>query len=391
MDPLTPKQREAVALVEQYGSVRAAAKATNRSHSTLLGHLAKAAEAGLVPQVSTEAKAAVLDRVSRRDPRPDGRDRSSGAVYSTYRQYRDEDGNLTAEWEKELPSRIEARIAAAAEGFRARIPKAKPVKAPAPANADLLNCYVITDYHLGMLAWHREAGEDWDIGLAEDLLASWFAAAIQQAPKADTAVFAQLGDFLHWDGLEAITPDNANQLDADTRFQKLVEVSIRVLRRVIDMLRAKYRKVTILMCDANHDPASEVWLRSFLAAMYDNEPGVEVDTTADTYYCVEHGKTSLFFHHGHKRKPANIDDVFVAKYRDVFGRTKHSYAHTGHQHHKHVLETNLMEVEQHRTLAPKDAYASRGGWMAKRAAQCITYSKEHGEVGRIMITPEMVS
>jgi hypothetical protein len=117
---------------------------------------------------------------------------------------------------------------------------------------------------------------------------------------------------------------------------------------------------------------------------------VTVDTSPDPYYCVEHGLTSLFFHHGHKRRPQEIDDVFAAKFRDVFGRTKYSYAHMGHLHHAALKESPLMVVEQHRTLAAADAYASRGGWLSGRDAPVITYSKQYGQVGRVVLSPKAV-
>jgi hypothetical protein len=82
--------------------------------------------------------------------------------------------------------------------------------------------------------------------------------------------------------------------------------------------------------------------------------------------------------------------VLAGKFREVFGRTKHAYAHTGHLHSVEVRETSLMVIEQHRTLAAPDAYASRGGWLSGRDAQVITYSKQHGEVGRIKISAAMV-
>ena len=144
------------------------------------------------------------------------------------------------------------------------------------------------------------------------------------------------------------------------------------------------------MADANHDPASEIWLREWLAAIYEDNPRITVEQSPDSYYCVEHGLTSLFFHHGHKRKINNVDDVFVAKFREVFGRTKHSYAHTGHLHSNALLETNLMQIERHRTLAASDAYAGKGGWVSGRDAKVITYHKAYGEVARMTINPDMV-
>jgi hypothetical protein len=305
----------------------------------------------------------------------------------------DQAGRVSQQWIAEKPD-LAAREAAwkvAAEAFKSEIQRVEAVAGPQATVDDLANCYILTDYHLGMLAWPEETGEPWDMKIAEALLMAWFSAAILQAPAARVGVFAQLGDLLHWDGMEAVTPTSRHILDADTRFQKLVHVAIRCVRRIIGMLLEKHEHVHVLMADANHDPASGVWLREMLAVMYENEPRVSVDTRPDPYYCYEHGAVSLFFHHGHRRKPSAIDDVFVAKFRDVFGRTKFSYAHMGHLHHFDSTETNLMIVEQHRTLAAKDAYASKSGYMSGRSACAITYHKKYGEVGRVTITPEMVT
>jgi hypothetical protein len=257
-------------------------------------------------------------------------------------------------------------------------------------NDNLLNCYVITDYHLGMMAWHEETGNDWDIKIAEELIYKWFDAAIETSPQAGTAVFAQLGDFMHWDGLDAVTPTSRHVLDADTRFQKLVRVSIRVIRRIIDKLLSKYQKVVMIQPGGNHDPASTIWLREMFYALYDNDPRVIVDRTADLYCCYEHGATSLFFHHGHKRRVKNIDHVFASKFREVFGRTQYSYAHMGHYHTQIVEESNLMIIEQHPTLAGHDAYAAQNGYLSKRNAKRITYHKKFGEVSRETISPQML-
>ena len=54
---------------------------------------------------------------------------------------------------------------------------------------------------------------------------------------------------------------------------------------------------------------SSVWLRELCDAMYEDEPRVTVDARPDPYYCYEWGKQLLLFHHGHKRKVANIDTV----------------------------------------------------------------------------------
>lgn len=306
----------------------------------------------------------------------------------------DEHGQAKAQWVKTTQDH-EAQLKQIQEAVNAitetipRAKKSKPIKKA--STEDLLNLYILTDYHLGMKAWHEETGEDWDLKIAEDLIYNWFDYAITAAPDTHTGVFCQLGDYTHFDSLEAVTPTNKHQLDADTRAQLMVRVAIRVYRRIVQKLLTKHEHVHLIVADANHDPMGSIWSREWLEAHYLDEPRVTVDLGADGYYCYEHGSTSLFFHHGHKRKVTNVDDVFAAKYRDVFGRTKHSYAHMGHYHHKELKETNLMVVEQHRTLAAKDAYAARGGYLAGRDAPVITYHKEFGQVGKLDISPEMVS
>lgn len=305
---------------------------------------------------------------------------------------RNEKGEVTNTWARYSPD-VEKQLEAMRAAVKAMSRELKPeqaLAAPPVTLAHLLNCYVITDYHLGMNAWGEETGADWDMRIAEDLLVAWFSAAIAQSPDARIGVFAQLGDFLHWDGIQAVTLTSGHVLDADTRFQKLVRVAISVIRRVTSMLLQKHEKVILLMAEGNHDLASSMWLRELFAVLYAEEPRIEVVTRPDPYYCVEHGLTSLFFHHSHKKRMDGLETVFISKFREVFGRTKYSYAHTGHLHHNVTRETNTMQIEQHRTLAAPDSHASRGGWMSGREAKCITYHSEHGEVGRITVSADML-
>lgn len=303
------------------------------------------------------------------------------------------DGEVQRVWERQSPDAERQREAmqAVVDALREEI---KPVPAlpmpKGPLAEQLLNCYILTDHHLGAMAWGEESGANWDIKIAEDLMVAWFAEAIAQAPNAKLGVFAQLGDFLHWDGIDAVTPASKHLLDADTRFQKVIRVAIKVVRRVIAMLLLKHEKVHVLMAEGNHDTSSSMWLREMLSTMYEDEPRITVDVSPDPYYCIEHGKTALYFHHGHKKRLDGLETVFLAKFREVYGRTQHGYAHTGHLHHNVTKEFNTMTLEQHRTLAAPDAYASRGGWMSGRDSKVISYHKEYGEVGRVTVSVDMV-
>lgn len=307
----------------------------------------------------------------------------------------DESGRRILQWVKtsEDKEKRERMIKAILESLNSKIERAEPetLLNTSIKNEDLLNQYTITDYHLGMLSWHEETKADWDISIAENLLTDWFEYAISISPSARGCILAQIGDFLHFDGLDSVTPTSKHVLDSDTRFTKLVRVSIRVLRKIIQKLLQKYEFVHLILAEGNHDIASSVWLRELFSFHYENESRVTVDTSPDPYYCYEFGQTLLFYHHGHKRSVSNIDSVFVSKFKERFGISKHVYAHLGDKHSFKGEETNLMLIEQHRTLAAKDAYASRGGWMSGRDAKVITYHKEFGEVGRLTINQQIIS
>lgn len=375
----TETEKKYIKAVLEQGSNRKAAKHLGVCENTIRGAISRA-------QVRA-ARQGVSPEHDMLHPAPAGFHVKGVSTY-----YNDE-GKPTAQWVKtNIDHQQQERLMLESiQALKESVPKYKPyIKQPKLEKPDLLNLYTITDYHFGMLSWAEETGDDWDVDIAEKLLIEWFSAAIKTAPDSDTGIFCQLGDFLHFDSMDSITPTSGHLLDSDTRFQRLVRVVIRSLRMVIDMLLAKHKRVHIIMAEGNHDLASSVWLREWLHAFYCNEKRITVDLSPDPYYCYEFGNTSLFFHHGHKRKPSNVSDVFVAKYRDVFGRTKHSYAHMGHLHFTDIKENNLMIVEQHRTLAAKDAYASRGGWISGREAKVTTYHKNYGKVGELCITPDMV-
>jgi len=362
---------EAVTARREHGSVTAAALALGIPRTTLHSRLSEAAARGLDGSVP--------------EPLPEGR--TISGVSTLY----DADGKVRAQWVKTKtePDTLDI-IREAVEALKEELPRISPTKGPEHVSGDLLNQYTITDSHFGMLAWQEETGTSYDLSIAEQLLLDWFSAAIAMSPPAHTAVLAQLGDLMHHDALESVTPTHKHVLDADSRLQKVIRVVIRVIRQVIAMLLEKHQHVHIVMASGNHDPASSAWLREMLAAMYEGEPRVSVDNSPSLYYAYEWGKTALFFHHGHRRGIRDVDAVFAGIFRAMFGRCTKAYAHVGHLHSNEVKSTNLMEVERHETLAAPDAHAAGGGWLSGRSAKVITYSKRGGEVSRITLSAEAV-
>lgn len=307
----------------------------------------------------------------------------------------DGEGNIQSQWHKTVVDderRMQLMRAAVEElASNIRPQEAVPYWPVAEGEGEkLCNLFTITDYHVGMLAWRHEGGADWDLEIAESTLMKTFSHLVANAPSAKTAIVAQMGDFLHFDGLEAVTPTSQHNLDTDSRFQKIVQVAVRVLRVIINMALTRHERVHVIMAEGNHDIASSVWLRILFKALFENESRITIDTSPLPYYAYRHGKTMLTFHHGHLKKATAIHGVIPAQFPEMWGQTKFRFCHMGHLHHRYEKEDNGIVVVQHPTLAARDAHSARHGWWANRAAKAITYHEEFGEVGSNYVTPEMV-
>lgn len=307
----------------------------------------------------------------------------------------DEDGKVRLSWVKTNRTNEELLdlMNEVVESMKESIPQCEESKdLPKKGKDELLNLHVLTDAHVGMLACHEETmDEDFDLKHATLLYKNWIDYSVENSPEAVEGVLLNIGDFLHYDSLEAVTPTSRHVLDTDTRFYKMVRLGIMLTRYMIRKMLTKYQRVRFIMCDSNHSPAGGIWLAEFFKVYYENEKRVDVCTKPTTYKAVQWGKTMICAHHGHKRSiTKGLDAVMASNYPEMFGSTEWRYCHVGHFHHDKSEETALMLMRQHRTLAPKDGYAASGGWMSKRSADVITYHKVYGEVNRITIVPEML-
>lgn len=335
-----------------------------------------------------------LDNAARRGIAPGHFDSGTapGYVMGKVTVQRGPTGEVERTWERQSPDQDRAleALRAAVEGMAGEIAPAPATVKPDLTLANLLTLYTFTDFHLGALCWHKEGGDDWDVAIAEDTGRKAMAALVGGSPASQAAIVNIQGDFLHYDGLQAITPTHGHVLDADSRFGRVVEVAIRLIRALVATALSKHEHVTLLIAEGNHDIASSLWLRKLFGALYENEPRVTVHESEIPYYAIQWGRVMLGFHHGHMRKNDQLPALFAAQYRKMWGECHKVAIHTGHRHHKEVKEHPGAEVIQHPTLAARDAHASRGGWFSDRRIQAITYHRDHGEVGTNTVTPEMI-
>lgn len=379
-DWATPKQSQYIDAVNEYGGYNKAARALNVDGATISRALQAVRKKAAISGYSPEHD------MTHAQPEPF----SVRGVSTLYNR----DGEITAQWVKTKTDE-QARIEAMLEVVDDRIAEISPIKkvsAPKKTAEDLCNLYTITDYHLGMMAWGKETGEPWDLKIAKRCLVSCYSAMLDQSPNAKVGIVNQLGDFLHADGNEPLTPASKHLLDVDARFAKVSRLGLELLEWVVTETLKKHEEVYVVIAEGNHDPVSSIWIRHYLRRIFQGNPRVKIDDSELPFYSYKHGETMLAFHHGHKVKMDNLPLMFATREPKVWGTTKYRYAHTGHMHHKdhRIKEHSGMEIRQHPTLAAADAYSARGGWDAHRRVEAITYHARYGQVGSVTVTPEMV-
>ena len=374
----TPRQRVVLEAIDRLGSAKAA--------SVELGiNIGGASDA----YVAVKKKAALMGYAPENDftrPVP------QGFVAKGVSTYYNSEGKPSGQWVKASLSH-EALIDAMREtvkGFKDEIPPAVSTVAPVASEEQLCNLYTFTDYHLGMLAWHQEGGSDWNVSLAEKTIIAALVQMVNQSPNAHTGVLNIQGDFLHTDGKTPVTPTAKHVLDADSRFPKIRRAAIRIIRSLVAICLQRHQEVYLIIAEGNHDEESAGWLADLFAVHYEEEPRVTVNDSILPFYVFEWGNTMLGVHHGHKVRNENLPLLFAAQFPQEWGRTTRREIHCGHRHHRDEKEYNGVTIVQHPTLAARDAYAARGGWIADRAAWAITYHKKYGAVGRVMVTTEMM-
>ena len=304
----------------------------------------------------------------------------------------DQDGNPKAQWVKSQISK-EQQLEAMQEAIEAlceTIKPIKPTKVPKKTDSQMMSAYPVGDHHIGMLSWHEETGADWDTGIAERLLIRSMDYLVEAAPNGDTGALMLLGDFLHYDSYEAVTPQNKNLLDSDSRYPRLVRAAMHTVRYAIKRMLAKHKNVHVFVVGGNHDPSSMTFLREALSVLYEMEPRVMVDRSPALFQYLRFGKVMIGMTHGDKIKVDDFPLIMATDRPQDWGETEHRYCYTGHIHTDVLREKMGVMVETFGVLPPTDAWAAGRGYRAKRSMKRIDYHVETGEWGRQQITPQMI-
>jgi hypothetical protein len=263
---------------------------------------------------------------------------------------------------------------------------AEPTPPPAvPLSADLLNVIPMGDPHLGMYAWAAEAGEDFDLEIAERELVAAVDRLVSLAPFAEECLLINLGDFFHADNSSNMTARSGNALDVDTRWAKVLSVGVGAMERCIERALDRHDRVRVICEIGNHDDHTAILLATCLQRTYRREPRVTIDTSPAKFHFVRFGKCLIGTTHGDSVKPDKLPGVMAVDRARDWGETEHRHWYTGHVHHESVKEYPGVVVETFRTLAPRDAWHARSGYRSGRDMRLDVWHKQYGLINRHIV------
>ena len=300
----------------------------------------------------------------------------------------DESGAMRLQWVKskldddKVQEAIREWVEAMVQDMKGAASKVPPVPPPAHADADLLAVYPVGDPHFGMYAWALEAGEDFDIGIAERLTMGAIDRLVASAPAAHTALLLELGDFFHADDNKNVTPRSGAALDVDTRWAQVMQIGLRAMVYAVQRLLERHQLVVVRINKGNHDPHSSFGLALALDGRFHAEPRVKVDLSPAVHWYFRHGKALIGTTHGDTTKMKDLPGVMAADRPQDWGEARFRYWYCGHVHHTEKQEFPGVVVEYFRTLAARDAWHAGQGYRAGRDMSLIVHHREFGEIER---------
>lgn len=305
----------------------------------------------------------------------------------------DQDGQLKAQWVKSTADqeRQKQLLIESIQAMAEDLPKVVHRDYELECASSLLAVYPIGDAHIGMLSWHEETGEDWDLKIAEEIQCKAMDYLVKSSPASENAVIINLGDWYHFDNMDAVTTRSGHSLDTDGRYAKMARIGVKIMRQCIESALSRHKNVRVINVIGNHEDTSSIMLSICLANIYEYEPRVIIDTSPSVFNYVRHGKVLIGCHHGHTCKADKLPGVMATDRAKDWGETLYRYWYIGHIHHQSLKDYAGVTVESFRTLAAKDAYAQSGGYRAPRDMKAIIMHQDHGEVSRLSVNPSMLA
>lgn len=299
----------------------------------------------------------------------------------------DPEGRVRAQWVKTREE--QATTADVIEAVKESLADCKGTAAlyPPPTEADPQTFTVIplVDWHVGLMAWARETGDNYDLRIARDVILKAMAKVVALSPPSEKCIVLGLGDMLHFDGYEPVTTRSNNQLDSDGRYPKVLRTAVEMIRATVDMCLRKFAAVDVRILPGNHDDRATVAMNVGFSLLYESNDRVTFDDSPSRFWWRREGKVLLGATHGDKTKMRDLPLVMAADNPRDWSKSTYRRIYTGHIHHESAVEEGGVLVTSMRSPVMKDAYHSFSKYRAGRSVYSDTYDIAGGMAASVKV------
>ncbi len=240
-----------------------------------------------------------------------------------------------------------------------------------------------TDLHFGKYGWIDEVGTSYDLDEARTRVLDKTEELLARLPSKPDKFYVGVGsDWFHVDNDIGTTTKGTAQDMAGTSAQIVME-GCDLARQHIDLLRS-VSDVELVFMGGNHDRHTSLMLMLYLEAYYKDCDDVNVVVSPYARQYVTYGNNLIGFTHGDGKIMNKLSSLMAHEARRDWGQTAHHLWFHGHLHHQQMREMGGCIVVQLPSLAGKDRYHARNGYvMARAGLSAYMIDKDMGLIGSL--------
>jgi hypothetical protein len=367
---LTPKQEEVYGLYKKYNNnINLVADDLGMQRNSVIKHLAFIAIKGYPITPDNHSPIAPPGWTS---------------VYKTV-QHKDSDGNTT--WDRIRPEQLSIDLLI--DSLKDRTPINELIIAPPAQNdiqKDVCLLWPCVDMHVGLAAWKPETlDSNYNLKTSKKLEDAATIEMLKKVGPVEHIHLAFLGDNTHTDNRTNQTEKNANILDVDSRYPKIIWACRDIICNKIEKSLAYANTVSVDIVQGNHDPNTAVCMLAIIDAYYRNEKRVKINISHSQFKFFQWGVSIAMGCHGDEAPPARLGALLMDYVIQNEIKVKDLYVFKGHVHHRKAgLIPGIDEVdggvlvETFPTLTAKDGWHASKAYSARRASVSKLFHKEYG-------------
>lgn len=246
------------------------------------------------------------------------------------------------------------------------------------------------DLHVGKYAWGEEAGEDYDIEIAERVFTHAISDILNRASlyTLEQIVLVVGNDLLQSDN-QIGTTTAGTYVDTDSRyiksFRRARAINSWAIRRC-----AEIAPVRVIIVPGNHDSLTAFHIGEVLQAEFESDPRVAVDNSPRKRKYLRYGKTLLGWTHGNEEKHGDLPLIMAQECPEDWAKSEHREFHVGHLHKPRETRYtagdsfNGVRVRILPSLCAPDAWHYTKGYVKeRRACEAYLWSYENAYAGHI--------